>query len=74
MDPNAIEDDKSEGFLENVDEGILIPFHSCRMIGIKDSALNRNVRDQPTYQERNKPDYWDFEYWNLKKRVEKLNW
>jgi hypothetical protein len=43
MDPNANEDDESEGFLENVDEEILLPLHSCRIINTKDSAMDRNV-------------------------------
>ncbi len=67
MDPNAIEDDESEGFLENVDEGILTPFHSCRMIETKDSAMDRNVRDVSPKQERIRPDYWDLDYWRLYK-------
>ena len=47
MNQNAIEDYDSEGFLENVDEGISTPFPFCRMIETKDSAINRVVRKVP---------------------------
>jgi hypothetical protein len=61
MNQNVILEDDSEGFLENVDEGILIPFGSCRMIETKDSALDRDARNAITKHERIRPDYWDFE-------------
>lgn len=47
--------------MENVDEGILIPFDNCRMIQTNDSALKRDARNAPVIQERIRADYWDFE-------------
>jgi hypothetical protein len=39
--------------LEDLDESILIPFHSFHIIGTKVSAIDRNIRDIPTFNKEN---------------------